>query len=112
MIEAQIKTPRRSQERVNVALPVHLETGEGHTWNISASGIYFETDAALAEGSLINLEVEFNSPGGKLALKVQGSVMRIEQLGSKTGVAVSITESVLESAPESADGVQGRAAAD
>lgn len=102
MVETITKTPRRSQERVNVALPVHLEAGEGRTWNISASGIYFETDAALAEGSSISLQVEFNSPGGKLALKVQGSVVRIEQLDGKIGVAVSVADSVLESVPESA----------
>jgi len=102
MIETPTKTPRRSQERVNVGLPVQLETGKGRTWNISASGIYFETDAELVQGSPINLQVEFNSPGGKLALKVQGSVVRIEQLGGKIGVAVSITESVLESVPENA----------
>ncbi|MDP1708666.1 MAG: PilZ domain-containing protein [Gammaproteobacteria bacterium] len=104
MIETPTKAAHnRSQERVSVALPVHLETGGGgRTWNISASGVYFETDAELVQGSPINLEVELNSPGGKLALKVQGSVVRIEQLDGKIGVAVSIAESVLEPVPENA----------
>jgi len=97
------ETPRRSHERLNVGLPVHMETGTGHTLNVSASGIYFETDVALAQGSPINLVIELYSPDGKLALKVQGSVVRIEQLGGKIGVAVSITESVLEAVPENAD---------
>lgn len=92
-----IETTKRSPERVRVALPVQLETGKGLTRDISASGIYFETDVELVQGSPINLEVEFDSSGGKLMLKAQGSVVRIEQLGGKIGVAVSITESVMES---------------
>ncbi|MDP1708667.1 MAG: PilZ domain-containing protein [Gammaproteobacteria bacterium] len=96
------KTLRRNHERLNVGLPVKLESGSGQTWNVSASGIYFETNIELAQGSPINLEIELHSPDGKLALKVQGSVVRIEQLGGKIGVAISIAESVLETVPEHA----------
>jgi len=100
MTETLKTTPQRGHERLSVGLPVQLETGTGRTWNISASGIYFETDVDLAQGNPISLEVEFNSPDGKLALKVHGSVVRIEQLGGKIGVAVSIADSVLETIPE------------
>lgn len=85
----------RCEERIHAALPVNLETATGITHNVSASGIFFETSATLAQGSSISFTVEFDAPGGKMELKCQGEIVRTEQCGDRMGVAVKITDSTM-----------------
>jgi len=87
---------KRTEERVCTALPVDLGTAKGTTRDVSASGMFFETDAAYAVGSKISLNVELATPGGKMILKCHGSIVRIEHRGVKVGVAVKISESAME----------------
>lgn len=71
-------------------------TATGVTTDVSASGISFETDASFAFGNTVDLRVEFDTPGGKMLLKCHGNVVRIDSRGNRVGVAVKITESVME----------------
>ncbi len=87
---------QRKEERVSATLPVNLGTAKVITKDVSASGIFFETDAAYAIDSTISFTVELNTPGGKRLLKCRGSIVRVERRGEKVGVAVKITESTLE----------------
>lgn len=89
---------KRMEERVSTELPVDLGTAKGATRDVSASGIFFETDAAYAVGNEIDLTVEFDTPGGKMMLKAHGNIVRIEHRDAKVGVAVKITESTMEPA--------------
>src|SRR5688572_13041214 len=85
------------QHRMSAAIPVELEGGASAlTRDISASGIYFVTDADLSEGSAIRFSVEFDSPSGKMFLECNGEVVRIERGGGKLGVGARILESRLE----------------
>ena len=87
---------KRRKERVFTALPVNLAGASGVTRDVSASGIFFETDASYTLGNLVSFTVEFNTPGGKMLLKCRGDIVRIEPRGTQIGVAVKIIESTME----------------
>ena len=87
---------QRREERVSSVLPVDLGTATGVTRDISASGVYFETDASYAFGSDISFRLELDTPEGRKVLRCRGSIVRIEPRNERVGVAVKITESVTE----------------
>ena len=87
----------RTEERVSMSVPVRLRGGgSGTTRDISASGIYFETDSAPALELPLDLTVEFSGGSGGMALCCKAEVLRFERLGSRVGVAVRLLESKLE----------------
>lgn len=86
----------RRSERVPTELPVDLGTAKGTTRDVSATGIFFETDASYRFGSSISFAVELDTPAGKMLMKCQGEIVRIEPRLERVGVAVKITESKLE----------------
>ena len=88
----------RKEERVSTALPVDLGGAKGVTQDVSASGIFFETDADYAPGHAISFAVELDTPGGRMRLKCEGEIVRVEPRNGRVGVAVKITQSVLEEA--------------
>ncbi len=85
----------RREERVRAALPVNLGNATGVTRDVSASGLYFETDAAFAAGSPINFAIDIETPGGMMVLSCRGEIVRVEKRGQQQGVAVRIVESSL-----------------
>lgn len=87
---------QRAEERVSAAWPVDLGAATGVTCDVSASGMFFETDAIYALGNEITFGVELDTPGGKLILRCRGSIVRLEPRENRVGVAVKITESKLE----------------
>jgi hypothetical protein len=87
----------RSEERVSMHLPVNLQGGAtGITRDLSASGIYFETDIEPIQASPLAFTVEFQSGDSGMTLRCQGQVLRVERLGARIGVAARILESRLE----------------
>ena len=86
----------RKEERFNTALAVDLGGATGITQDVSASGIFFETDAAYAPGSAISFAVALDTPGGKMQLKCEGEIIRVEPRNGRVGIAVKITQSVME----------------
>lgn len=89
---------KRSEDRVNVSLPVRLDKATGLTRDVSASGICFEVDASYATGSEISFVIELETGTEKMLLKCKGSILRTEDHGGKNSVAVKIIESVMEAA--------------
>jgi hypothetical protein len=90
---------KRLEKRVAATLPVTLGDLEGIkavTRDVSASGLFLETDAVLTQGSLIRLMVELDTPRGKRVLRCEGSVVRMETLDDRLGFAVKIVDSRLE----------------
>jgi len=85
---------------VPAALPVSLDGGTGITRDVSASGVFFETDVNYAPGSEISFAIELHGPAGKMMFKCQGLIVRVEDRGSKVGVAAKIIESRLETVGE------------
>ena len=92
---AKVDQEKRRRERVCTALPVRLGAATGITRDVSASGIFFETDAPDAVGDLISLTVELDTPRGKRMLRCKGDVVRIEPSDTRIGVAVRIIESTM-----------------
>ncbi len=83
---------RREAPRLPIGLPVELDHGQGWTCDISASGVFFETDESLTPGAPIKfsllLEHVYPNP---FRLECQGQIIRVERRGGKVGVAAAIT---------------------
>ena len=88
---------KRAEDRINMALTFTMENGVvGLTRDVSASGIYFETDAKQAPGSTIKFILRFSTPSGEMALRCQGEIVRIEPLGKRVGIAAKLVETKME----------------
>jgi hypothetical protein len=82
----------RKEERFATELPIKLEGGEGVVRNVSANGIYFVTDVALQEGQPVKFTLDFqNFPSGPIAVNCIARIVRVEEQGSRKGVAASIS---------------------
>ena len=93
------KAEKRSTERVAASFPVAQAKGKGITRDFSVTGIFFETEAHFEQGSTIDFIVDLDASAARhqrrRLLKYQGEIVRIEQQGTRVGVAVKITDAVL-----------------
>ena len=102
MAESSVKsepmeTGKRREERMSSTRPVKLDRGTGVTRNISASGVFFETNVDYAAGSEIRFAIEVDGPRGeKMMLRCRGEIVRVEHRDGKVGVAAKIVSSKLE----------------
>jgi hypothetical protein len=84
---------RRKEERIACELPIDAGNAKGITRDISASGLFFKTDAPYVPENRINLTMDFNTPGGKLVLKCDAEVARIDEpRDGEIGVAVKLND--------------------
>jgi hypothetical protein len=99
-IKMRLKARKRRHERIAVSFPVYQNQGNGLTRNISAAGIYFESGIHFGQGAPIDFIVDLDANAERYQrrclVKYQGEVVRIEQRGSRIGVAVKITDSELK----------------
>lgn len=94
-----MRSEQRSETRQIVAMPVRLADGAtGTTRDLSTKGVFFEMDDALELGSIIDLAIELKLGNRSLWMKSRGRVVRIEPLGGRTGVAVRMLKTRLETA--------------
>ena len=94
-----LQRENRGESRVRTALPVILENTTGITRDLSASGVFFWADGGpFAAGDRISFAVQIRGAAGKMTLMCRGDVVRTEQYETMLGVAVRITESVMEPA--------------
>lgn len=93
MTNDQTTPEQRADERIPVAMPLHIGEVTGITRDLSASGVFFEIDAAATIGSSIHCELELKTSTGKFILKCQGTIVRTETHGDRTGVAIKIVDS-------------------
>jgi hypothetical protein len=96
MSEAPVE--RRRMPRYPVSLAVETEQGKGLTRDISASGIYFETEEPYSPGVPIRftLVLEYSEPR-PLRLSCAGEVLRVDRHGDTFGVAASIISHSIKS---------------
>lgn len=80
----------RAAERFETALEVDVEGLQARTRNISATGVYFETDVDLPLGTLLNLNVQFTHGGRKHWLACEGKVVRVTHEDGHNGVAARL----------------------
>jgi hypothetical protein len=81
----------RSEERIAVALPVVFEGGEGLTRDVSASGMFVETEAVLPLGARVDLLIDFREQTRQeLWVKCEADVLRIEEKEPHRGIAAAV----------------------
>jgi hypothetical protein len=94
---AQGEEEQRGEQRVRAALRVALaDNASGVTRDVSASGMFFETDAAYERGSAIDFRIDMDTPGGPMVLSCRGQIVRVERRQTTVGVAVRFLESTLK----------------
>ncbi|MEO8187743.1 MAG: PilZ domain-containing protein [Burkholderiaceae bacterium] len=82
---------KRGDERFETVMAVRTETGRGSTRDVSATGIYFESDASREVGSIVNFVLEVIVSGETQHLVCEGKVVRIEHLpAGGIGVAAQL----------------------
>ncbi len=84
------QTDHRAAARFDTALTVDVEGMAARAHNISASGIYFETDVDLPLGSQLSLNVQFTQGGRKHWLACEGTVVRVTHADGRHGVAARL----------------------
>jgi hypothetical protein len=97
----------RREERVRAALRVDLGNNlSGTTRDVSASGIFFETEVPYTHGRPISFAIDLHTPGGRMVLNCRGEIVRVEPRNAGVGVAVRILDSLLT--PSGAPGGESR----
>ncbi|MDH3314823.1 MAG: PilZ domain-containing protein [Gammaproteobacteria bacterium] len=87
---------KRRDKRIDVALPVILDKATGVTRDVSASGVFFWISGMYALGDSISFSMGRKTESGKFMLKCRGDVLRVEPRGNEVGVAVRMTQPVVE----------------
>ncbi len=73
----------RFEPRNKVALPLRLGNGAvGNTRDVSASGLFFTSDAEQRLGEVIDLSIELPGGARPLLFRATALVVRIEQCGA------------------------------
>lgn len=82
---------QREGERLNAQLTVQLARGHGVVRDLSASGIYFETEVPLKVGEPVKFTLEFqDAAAGPISAHCVARIVRVEKKDGKlTGVAAS-----------------------
>jgi len=83
---------KRREIRRKGKFPIVLKNGKGTTRDFSNSGIFFETDKSFTPGQIIDFTIvlEYVDPDRPVNLKCRGSIIRVEDKGSKLGIAATI----------------------
>jgi len=88
-----IGVDRRRAERYYVSVPIEFQGGRGTTRDVSEFGVRFETDGWFRPGALIRFLLLFNDIAGYPSWRIAGAgeVLRVEEYGSRSVVAVRVT---------------------
>ena len=97
----------RGADRFATELSVAIGSIQGLARNVSATGIYFETEIetelAQQPGSRVHFTVEVNVRGKKLKLLCEGEVVRVGRNDGVLGVAAKLANSFFSEAAEVID---------
>ena len=91
---------QRASVRFDTRMPVQLAGGTGTTHNISARGVYFETDVQPVPGALVDFTIEYHLRGRRHRLLCEGKVVRVEVRAGKVGVAARLIAPLFEGAED------------
>ena len=84
-------TELRREERIPAVLPVLFLGGRGTTRNVSASGMFIETEYALPLGGEVDFIIEFDHhAGGPLQVRCAATILRMVENGGSRGIAAAI----------------------
>lgn len=86
----QAAREQRRADRFDTDMPVHVAGSVGQAHNVSAQGIYFETEIRQEPGSLVDITLEYTLYGRRQRLLCEGKVVRVEPRGERLGVAARL----------------------
>lgn len=81
---------QRAAQRFGVALRLTVDGGEGATHDLSATGLYFASEAAYVPGQTITMVLEFPGVAGIRKLGCEAEVVRVTPAGQDFNVAVRL----------------------
>lgn len=82
----------RQHERIRTVIPVRLSGQTGFTRDISISGCFLQLEAAAMTDCDVCFELDMGMTHGAMTMRCCGQVVRREQEGCLTGIAVKIKE--------------------
>ena len=83
---------QRSSRRFPLRIAVALDDASGMTRDVSASGLFFETEEIFLNSKRLDFELLLPRPSGSmLRLRCQGEVVRVEPGETNVGIAVRFT---------------------
>lgn len=89
----------RAEERFDTQLPVRINGAPGEAHNISAHGIFLETDVRQEVGALVNFTVEFMLYGRPQRLLCEGKVVRVDEQDGRVRIAARLLAPLFEEEP-------------
>jgi hypothetical protein len=90
---------QRRAERFGVGLPYTLNGVEGHTRDLSSSGLSFESDVDYPVGSIVKLTLRYGLDGHNFPLPCEVEVVRVERTGEQFLVAARLCRPFFDPAP-------------
>lgn len=78
---------QRAAVRFDVGLPYTLDGHQGHTRDLSATGLSFESDIAYAVGDVVKLTLRYALDGHNFPLPCEVEVVRVEPNGDRFNIA-------------------------
>lgn len=90
--QSPLATPpdHRAAARFDTALAVDVAGLKAEARNISATGVYFETDVDLPLGSLVSMNVQFTHGGRKHSVACEGKVVRVTHEDGHHGIGAQL----------------------
>ena len=104
---ARLRSERRRDTRLVIALPAIIDNAVGETRDVSTSGVYVSfphhTSLEFLPGSSIRLEIvlQHASTAGPFSVTCQGEIVRVDRSEDRVGVAARITSYQFGTAPKS-----------
>ena len=77
-------------DRFDTAMAVDVAGGKAQAHNISATGVYFETEIDMPLGALVNLNVQFTHGGRKHWIACEGRVVRVTDANGQHGIGAQL----------------------
>ena len=91
-----MSSDQRNAPRFESRLPMQIERMPAQTQNLSATGIYFESHLEQQIGSPISFTVEFMLGGQPQTMKCEGTVVRVDRLEDRVGIAARLATPVFD----------------
>jgi hypothetical protein len=85
-----MQTDHRAAARFDTAMAVDVAGRKAEAHNISATGVYFETDVEMPLGALVNLNVQFTHGGRKHWIACEGRVVRVTDANGQHGIGAQL----------------------
>ncbi|MDB5944081.1 MAG: hypothetical protein JWQ13_3647 [Ramlibacter sp.] len=87
---------QRRAERFGVGLPYTSDGSQGHTRDLSATGLSFDSDVAYPVGAIVQLTLRYSLDGHNFPLPCEVEVVRVEPFGERFSIAARLCHPFFE----------------